>query len=68
MEPQPFVLERVFDAPATNVWKAITQNDYLKQWYFNIPDFKAKVGFEFTFESRGSCTQQVRSFSVRSRK
>ena len=57
MEPQPFILERVFDAPAANVWKAITQVDYLRQWYFDLPDFKARVGFEFTFESSGSCTQ-----------
>lgn len=56
MGSQPFVIERVFDAPATNVWKAITQLEYLRQWYFNIPDFKARVGFEFTFETN-ACAQ-----------
>ena len=59
MEPQPFVIERVFDAPAANVWKAITEIDHLRQWYFNIPDFKAKVGFEFTFESGGTALKEM---------
>jgi len=57
MEHRPYVLEKVFDAPVRNVWKAITEIAYIRQWYFDIPAFNAKVGFEFRFESDGDCTQ-----------
>ena len=46
----PFVIERVLDAPATEVWKAITEKDRMKEWYFNLAEFKPEVGFEFSFE------------------
>lgn len=50
MNHQPFVIERVFNAPIEKVWKAITDKDQMKQWYFDIPGFRAEVGCEFTFE------------------
>ncbi|MEO5977340.1 MAG: SRPBCC domain-containing protein [Chryseolinea sp.] len=46
---EPFIIERTFNAPAIQVWKAITNNDDLKKWYFNLPEFKAQKGFEFSF-------------------
>src|SRR5579864_2160691 len=46
---QPFVIERTFDAPVSKVWKALTDKDEMKQWYFDLPDFKPEVGFEFQF-------------------
>lgn len=49
MENQPITIERIFDAPATKIWKALTENEQLKQWYFQLEDFKAEVGFEFQF-------------------
>ena len=49
MNNQPFVIERTFNAPASKVWEALTDNDKMKQWYFNLPDFKPEVGFEFQF-------------------
>lgn len=55
MEKQPFVTERVYEAPASNVWKAITEPELLKQWYFDIPEFRAEPGFEFSFEGNGPC-------------
>ncbi|HEX3797691.1 MAG TPA: SRPBCC domain-containing protein [Verrucomicrobiae bacterium] len=43
----PIVIERTFDAPVATVWKAITDLDEMRQWYFpSIPAFKAEVGFE----------------------
>lgn len=46
----PVVVEQTFDAPAETVWKAITELDQMKKWYFEpIPAFKAKVGFETKF-------------------
>src|SRR5258706_4013035 len=49
MSNQPFVIERLFDVPVTKVWDALTKNEQLKKWYFQLPDFKPVVGFEFTF-------------------
>ena len=55
VQTQAFTIERTYDAPPANVWKAITQKELLKQWYFDIPDFKAVAGHEFTFEGNGPC-------------
>src|ERR1700744_2787342 len=49
MDPQPFVIERTYNAPAIKVWQAITDKDKMKQWYFNLEEFKPEVGFEFRF-------------------
>lgn len=50
MSTEPFVIERTFNAPAAKVWKAITDRDQMKQWYFDLKEFKPVVGFEFEFE------------------
>ena len=49
MNASPFIIERTFDAPVAKVWEAITDNDKMKQWYFDLPGFKPEVGFEFEF-------------------
>jgi len=54
MKTQPFVIERTYDAPVATVWKALTERDRMKQWYFNLAAFKAEVGFEFRFFGEGS--------------
>ncbi len=43
------VVERTFDAPMEKAWDAISNNDSLKQWYFELPEFRPEVGFEFEF-------------------
>jgi uncharacterized protein YndB with AHSA1/START domain len=48
-EKRPIEVERTFDAPIERVWKAISSNDDMKQWYFELVDFKPEVGFEFQF-------------------
>lgn len=50
MKHEPFVIERIYNAPVEKVWKAITDKNDMKQWYFDLSDFKAKPGFEFSFE------------------
>jgi|SRR5688572_11472380 len=47
---EPIVIERTFNAPAEKVWQAISDNSQMKQWYFDLEDFKPEVGFEFQFE------------------
>src|SRR4051812_32432096 len=49
MKSNQFVIERTFNAPVLKVWEAITDNKKLKQWYFDIKDFKPVQGFEFQF-------------------
>lgn len=49
MATKPFEIERIYNAPAERVWKAITDKNQMKEWYFDIAEFKPEVGFEFTF-------------------
>jgi uncharacterized protein YndB with AHSA1/START domain len=51
MNNEPIVMERVYNAPVARVWKALTDRDQMKEWYFNIAEFKAEPGFEFSFEA-----------------
>ena len=53
MKPEPFVIERTFNAPIEKIWKAITDKDQMKQWYFDLAEFKPEVGFEFSFYGEG---------------
>ncbi len=47
MKNKPLIVEQVYSAPIAKVWKAITDRDQMKQWYFeDIESFKAEVGFE----------------------
>jgi uncharacterized protein YndB with AHSA1/START domain len=43
------VIERTFNAPVERVWKALTDLEQMRQWYFDLKEFKPKVGFEFQF-------------------
>ena len=49
MDNAPFVIERTFDAPTAKIWKAITDKNDMKQWYFDLAEFRPEVGFEFQF-------------------
>src|SRR6266487_5269595 len=43
------VIERTFNAPVARVWKAITDVEDMRRWYFELKEFKPEVGFEFEF-------------------
>ena len=49
MKNEPFVIERTYNATAEKVWQAITDKNQMKQWYFDLAEFKPEVGFEFQF-------------------
>ena len=49
MKNEPIVIERTLNAPVEKVWKAITDKDQMKKWYFDIENFKPEVGCEFQF-------------------
>ncbi|MBT1703688.1 SRPBCC family protein [Chryseosolibacter indicus] len=57
MKIEPFVIERTFNASVEKVWKAITDKDKMKHWYFDLAEFKPEIGFEFHFEAgeKGKC-------------
>lgn len=46
-------IERSFNASVERVWKAITDKDQMKQWYFELETFRPEVGFEFRFSGQG---------------
>lgn len=48
-EAEAVVIERTYDAPVTRVWKALTDVDQMREWYFDLKEFKPQVGFEFEF-------------------
>src|SRR5438874_2468968 len=43
------VVERTLNAPVAKVWKALTDVDQMRQWYFDLKEFRPEVGFEFEF-------------------
>lgn len=49
METAPFTIERTFQAPVEKVWQAITDKSQMREWYFDLAEFRPEVGFEFQF-------------------
>ncbi|WP_342647476.1 SRPBCC domain-containing protein [Mucilaginibacter sp. CSA2-8R] len=49
MANQPYTIEQVYAAPVSRVWQALTDKDQMKQWYFDLAEFKPEVGFTFYF-------------------
>jgi len=58
MENKPIIIERLFNAQVSKVWKAITDKDEMKNWYFDLAEFKAEVGFKFEFTGGPSPDKQ----------
>lgn len=45
----PVVVERTYNATVAAVWRAITDKQEMKKWYFDLEEFRPEVGFEFRF-------------------
>jgi uncharacterized protein YndB with AHSA1/START domain len=43
------IVDRTLNAPVARVWKALTDVDQMREWYFDLKEFKPEVGFEFEF-------------------
>ncbi len=52
MISEPLIVERTYAATIEKVWKAITDKDEMKQWYFELNEFRPEPGFEFQFEGK----------------
>ena len=48
-QAEAVVVERTLNAPIARVWKALTDANQMRQWYFDLREFKPQVGFEFEF-------------------
>ena len=47
---EEIVVKQAFKKPPEIVWKVITEQDQMVQWFFkNIPDFKPEIGFQTEF-------------------
>ena len=47
---QVIIVEQILDVSVDKAWKAITNLEEMKQWFFtNIPSFEARVGFQTSF-------------------
>lgn len=49
MDKTPIIVENKYSATPEEIWKAITDPDAMKKWYFDLPGFKAEVGYKFNF-------------------
>ena len=58
MNNNPVIVEKLFNAPVNKVWKALTDVQQMKEWYFNVDDFKAEKDFEFSFTGQGRKGEQ----------
>ncbi len=58
METKPFVIERTYKASPARVWSAITEKEQMKQWYFDLEEFRPEVGFKFQFSGGPSPDRQ----------
>lgn len=52
MKTTPLIIERIYDTPIQKVWDAITNKEQMKEWYFDLKEFKAEKGFKFQFTSQ----------------
>ena len=49
----PIIVEQTFNAPIAVVWRAITDKEQMRQWFFEtMTDFKPEPGFETHFNVR----------------
>ena len=46
---EPLVVERTFNAPVARVWSALTTVEEIREWCFDLKEFKPETGFEFQF-------------------
>lgn len=49
MSTNVIAIQKNYNASPETIWKALTDVNEMKLWYFDIKEFKAEPGFEFTF-------------------
>lgn len=64
METKPLIVNRTFSVPIHKVWTAITEKDQMKEWYFQLEEFKAEKGFKFRFSGGDENVQYLHECEV----
>jgi uncharacterized protein YndB with AHSA1/START domain len=49
MSSKNVIVEGTYNADISSVWNAITVKELMKQWYFDLKEFRAEIGFKFEF-------------------
>lgn len=49
----PITVQYTINASAEKIWKALTDKNEMKSWYFDIQDFALEIGKEFNFFEPG---------------
>ena len=63
--PGPVVVEQTFDAPFAAVWRAITDQDEMRQWFFEpMTKFVPEIGFETEFNVHYEGTDYLHQWKV----
>lgn len=50
MDNSPVVVEATYETSVQEIWKALTDNNVMKKWYFVLEEFKPQIGFQFQFQ------------------
>ena len=62
---EPLVTEQTFHAPVEEVWKAITDKDQMRRWFFEtMEDFEPEPGFETQFNVRAEGNDYLHLWKV----
>jgi uncharacterized protein YndB with AHSA1/START domain len=64
METKPLIVERTYNATIEKVWKAITDKDQMKEWYFDLQEFRPETGFKFSFTGGDDTVQYLHECEV----
>ena len=58
LQHPPVVVERLFPVPVNRLWQALTDPEQMREWYFDLPDFRPEPGTNFRFAGTGSSGEQ----------
>lgn len=64
MVSKPLIVERTYNVPIEKVWRAITEKDQMKDWYFDLTEFKPEKNFKFSFTGGDEHVQYVHNCQV----
>jgi uncharacterized protein YndB with AHSA1/START domain len=61
----PVVVEEIFESNKKLIWKAITELEQMKWWFFDkIPAFEPKVGFEVAFNIKSGGQDFIHQWKI----
>jgi uncharacterized protein YndB with AHSA1/START domain len=58
MDNKTIIMEIVLNATPSAVWKALTDKNEMKKWYFDLEEFRPEPGFKFQFTGGPSPEKQ----------